>query len=134
MANSLRIQHLNFVFKRSRIAIALQALLLLFMSYCLYQTIHWLLWLCCVLFAVVSYLIYLKRPLVAQLEYLAEDDWSLKYTENNSVLSVKIDKVIDHQVYVLIHFQDKKQHSMLIWHDQVSKLQWKSLKTRAKLA
>ncbi len=134
MANSLRIQHLNFVFKRSRIAIALHGFLLLLMTYCLYQTMHWLLWLSCVLFAMVSYFIYLKRPLAAQLEYLAEDDWSLKYTENNRVLSVKIDKVIDHQLYVLIHFKDKKQHSLLIWHDQASKLQWKSLKTRAKLA
>ncbi len=134
MAKSFeQIQYLSFDFKRSRMSIALQLFLGLLISYCCYQTLNIWLFLSALLFASIAYLIFLKLPFAQHFEHLDQQDWTLKYAEQEQPARVQIEKILDHQLYILIYFSEKKQRPLLVWQDQVSSLQWKSLKTWAKL-
>ena len=66
-------------------------------------------------------------------EQLDLDQWSLKFYHSDQVLAVNIQQWVDHSLYVVVYFQEKKHSNLVIWRDQMTDLQWKSLKMRVKL-
>lgn len=75
----------------------------------------------------------LKRPQLAQIAYLDKKLWSLAYHSQNTISRVKILKVIDYQIFIVIYFEGNKTLTSIIWFDQMSLAEWKKLKTLEKL-
>ncbi|OOW43611.1 hypothetical protein B2J64_17665, partial [Acinetobacter baumannii] len=59
--------------------------------------------------------------------------WSLAYHSQNTISRVKILKVIDYQIFIVIYFEGHKTLTSIIWFDQMSLAEWKKLKTLEKL-
>lgn len=125
--------HLRYVFKPSRIALGFQLLSLLFIFVLLSFLLNF--WFCLFLslFALLSLKIFRLQPKVAYIEYLDQTHWSLKFQQSSEIQRVQIQHMFDHSLYIVIRFDEKKVNNLIIWQDQLSKKQWKSLKTRAKL-
>ena len=83
--------------------------------------------------ALISLYFFKKKAQIESLEQLDLDQWSLKFYHSDQVLSVNIQQWVDHSLYVVVYFQEKKHSNLVIWRDQMTDLQWKSLKMRVKL-
>lgn len=125
--------HRRYAFKPSRIALGFQlfciAMLFILLSLLLS------LWLSILLsiIALMSLIFFRKKAQIESLEQLDLDQWSLKFYHSDQVLSVNIQQWVDHSLYVVVYFQEKKRSNLVIWCDQMTELQWKSLKMRVKL-
>lgn len=124
MANSC------FQLKRSYLALCFQFVLASVIIAVLAMTLSlWLLG-AGILLLVLSYLYFYNQDRILQLDYLAEQDWTLS-KQNDKQQRDQIKKIIDHGLYIIIFFQ---QHPPLaIWCDQLSWQDWKRLKVLAKL-
>jgi c-di-AMP phosphodiesterase-like protein len=119
-----------FQLKRSFLALCFQLLVfILIIALVLMSLSSWF-----ILFAIVSlvlsYLYFAYQPRIIQLEYLAQNEWTL-INNKQQIQRDGIKKIIDHQMYIIIFFD---QHQPLaIWCDQLNWQDWKHLKVLAKL-
>jgi hypothetical protein len=123
---------LNFKLKYSRFAIVFQFFIGLSLVILLYQLIPLLLWLVAISLLLISFILFLKRPQLSQFAYLDQKLWSLAYHSEQTTSRVKILKIIDYQVFIVIYFEGHKPLTSIIWFDQLPLTQWKRLKTLEK--
>ena len=125
--------HQSYELKPSRLALGFQFLSMIFMTMLLSLLLN--VWLCILLFivALISLMLMRSQSKVQCLEYLDQEDWTLKYVGSSAIQHVKIKQMFDHSFYIVIHKKKKKTKNLIIWCDQLSKKQLKSLKTRSKL-
>jgi len=127
------INHLNFKLKYSRFSIIFQFFIGLSLAVLFYQLMPLLWWLVVISLLFISFIFFLKRPQLAQIAYLDKKLWSLAYQSQNTVSRVKILKIIDYQIFIVIYFEGHKTLTSIIWFDQMSLAEWKKLKTLEKL-
>lgn len=124
MANSC------FQLQRSYFALCFQLLLASVIIALLAMTLKLWFMLVIIVLLILSYLHFFYQNKIIQLEYLADQEWTLTNQQQQSQRR-KIHKIIDHGLYVIIFFE---QHPPLaIWCDQLDWQDWKRLKVLAKL-
>lgn len=124
-----------FELQYSRFSIALQLIILLLIVSLTYSLLSLALWLSSCLLLVLSWFLFLKQPRLKRFEYLDQQEWSFEFYDSSLPIQCrKIEKIIDHQAYVVLYFSDPEHKNFIIWWDQLSLLQWKNLKLHAKLA
>jgi len=124
-----------FELQYSRFSIALQLIILLLIVSLTYSLLSLALWLSSCLLLVLSWFLFLKQPRLKRFEYLDQQEWSFEFYDLSLPIQCrKIEKIIDHQAYVVLYFSDPEHKNFIIWWDQLSLLQWKNLKLHAKLA
>jgi hypothetical protein len=124
-----------FELQYSRFSIALQLFILLLIVSLTYSLLSLALWLSSCLLLVLSWFLFLKQPRLKRFEYLDQQEWSFEFYDSSLPIQCrKIEKIIDHQAYIVLYFSDPKHKNFIIWWDQLSLLQWKNLKLHAKLA
>lgn len=126
--------HQRYQFKPSRIALGFQLLCLTIIFIVLYSIITVWIGVLLLLLACFSLKIFRMCPQVRSLEHFDLDQWTLQYEDSNQIHHVQIQQMIDHRFYIAVYFAEKNNKSLIIWQDQVSKIQWKSLKSRVKLS
>lgn len=124
-----------FELQYSRFSIALQLFILLLIVSLTYSLLSLALWLSSCLLLVLSWFLFLKQPRLKRFEYLDQQEWSFEFYDSSLPIQCrKIEKIIDHQAYIVLYFSDPEHKNFIIWWDQLSLLQWKNLKLHAKLA
>lgn len=124
-----------FELQYSRFSIALQLFILLLIVSLTYSLLSLALWLSSCILLVLSWFLFLKQPRLKRFEYLDQQEWSFEFYDSSlPIQCCKIEKIIDHQAYIVLYFSDPKHKNFIIWWDQLSLLQWKNLKLHAKLA
>ncbi|MBJ8483182.1 hypothetical protein [Acinetobacter vivianii] len=124
-----------FELQYSRFSIALQLFILLLIVSLTYSLLSLVLWLSSCLLLALSWFLFLKQPRLKRFEYLDQQEWSFEFYDSSLPIQCrKIEKIIDHQAYIVLYFSDPKHKNFIIWWDQLSLLQWKNLKLHAKLA
>ncbi|KYQ84703.1 hypothetical protein AWW72_08675 [Acinetobacter sp. NRRL B-65365] len=124
-----------FELQYSRFSIALQLIILLLIVSLTYSLLSLALWLSSCLLLVLSWFLFLKQPRLKRFEYLDQQEWSFEFYDSSLPIQCrKIEKIIDHQAYIVLYFSDPEHKNFIIWWDQLSLLQWKKLKLHAKLA
>ncbi|MGE8646342.1 hypothetical protein [Acinetobacter vivianii] len=124
-----------FELQYSRFSIALQLFILLLIVSLTYSLLSLALWLSSCLLLALSWFLFLKQPRLKRFEYLDQQEWSFEFYDSSLPIQCrKIEKIIDHQAYIVLYFSDPEHKNFIIWWDQLSLLQWKNLKLHAKLA
>lgn len=123
----------RFTLQPSRLAKAVQLVLLSLLLTVLYSLLPLAIWLLCAMSSAGFYLLFLRRPQPLCFEHLAADEWSLQYTRPQPISRVIIRQIVDHQLYIVIYFKAAQSQPVLVWRDQLSFLQWKQLRMLAKL-
>jgi hypothetical protein len=124
-----------FELQYSRFSIALQLFILLLIVSLTYSLLSLVLWLSSCILLVLSWFLFLKQPRLKRFEYLDQQEWSFEFYDSSLPIQCrKIEKIIDHQAYIVLYFSDPEHKNFIIWWDQLSLLQWKNLKLHAKLA
>ncbi len=126
--------HQRYQFKPSRIPLGFQLLCLTIIFIVLYSIITVWISILLLLLACFSLKKFRMRPQIRSLEHFDLDQWTLQYENSNQIHHVQIQQMIDHRFYIAVYFCEKNNKSLIIWQDQVSKIQWKSLKSRVKLS
>lgn len=137
----------TFSFKPSKLAYFIHFIAMLILQWILYATVDIQLW--TVLFSLQilcsTYFIIQQQHYIS-LSYLDKNYWILSERvlspiKHTKKLQYKIEKhhiqilnMIDHSLYIVIYYQKQnKQHSIIIWQDQLEAIHWKALKTQALL-
>lgn len=124
-----------FELQYSRFSIALQLFILLLIVSLTYSLLSLVLWLSSCLLLALSWFLFLQQPRLKRFEYLDQQEWSFEFYDSSLPIQCrKIEKIIDHQAYIVLYFSDPEHKNFIIWWDQLSLLQWKNLKLHAKLA
>lgn len=125
--------HQRYELKPSRIALGFQLFCLAVILIVLFSQLN--IWLCMVLAVVALFAlnVFKSQKQVQYLQYLDQGHWSLQYLNNGLIERVSIKQMFDHSFYVVIHFDQKNVRNLIIWQDQLSEKQWKSIKSRVKL-
>ncbi|ENU92987.1 hypothetical protein F971_01027 [Acinetobacter vivianii] len=124
-----------FELQYSRFSIALQLFILLLIVSLTYSLLSLVLWLSSCFLLALSWFLFLKQPRLKRFEYLDQQEWSFEFYDSSLPIQCrKIEKIIDHQAYIVLYFSDPEHKNFIIWWDQLSLLQWKNLKLHAKLA
>lgn len=125
--------HRRYEFKPSRLALGFQLFCIVLLFALLSSLLS--LWLSALLgiIALFSLKIFKNKAQIESLEQLDLDTWSLKFIDSEQILSVNIRQWVDHSFYIAVYFQEKNSSNLVIWRDQMTNLQWKSLKMRVKL-
>lgn len=126
--------HQRYQFKPSRIALGFQLLCLTVIFIVLYSIITVWISVLLLLLACFSLKIFRMRPQVRSLEHFDLEHWSLQYEDSNHIHHVQIQQMVDHRFYIAVYFCEKNNKSLIIWQDQLSTIEWKSLKSRVKLS
>ena len=126
--------HRCFKLKPSRLSVMFQCLLLFFIAMSLYQVLTIAVFILSIVLVNLTYFRFIRQAQIEQLEQLDPVEWTVCFKESRKIQRLKIDKMIDHHLYIVIYFQSKKLQPLIIWRDQLSEISWKSLKTRVKLA
>ena len=124
--------HQCYLLKPSRFALGFQILCLIIILLFTYLSLSIWMWMVCIVAALISLKLFNMQPKADQIEQLEYDIWSIRYSSSRKIQQVKIIQFIDHHFYIAVHFENKKIKPLIIWQDQVSKNQWKSLKNRCK--
>ncbi|RLZ10026.1 hypothetical protein EAH57_03265 [Acinetobacter sp. 2JN-4] len=123
-----------FELQYSRFAIVLQLFTFIIIISLLYSFLSIFLWLLSVVIMGVAWFIFQKKPQIQHFEFLDDQDWIFCFHHfPQSIQRRTIRKMIDHQCYIVIYFDDPLHQPCIIWWDQLSILQWKNLKILAKL-
>lgn len=125
--------HQRYALKPSRVALGFQFFSLLCITILLSFLLN--IWLCILLLGLALLILKLfrKQSTVICLEQLDHDMWSLQQADCRVIQQVKVKKILNHSLYIVITFQNKEDPNLIIWCDQLSKQQWKSMQTRARL-
>lgn len=124
--------HHCYHLKPSQFALGFQLLCLILMLILTYLTSGIWIAISCFIIACVGLTFFRKKHIVYKLEQLDYQLWSVQYRSSQKIQQVRIEQFLDHTFYISIHFEDKKLKPFIIWQDQVTKNQWKSLKIRCK--
>lgn len=124
-----------FELQSSRFSLVLQLFCFLGINILLYQLLSAFLWLVCLLIMGWAGWSALNKPKINQIEYLCDDDWSIRFdgVEPN-IEQGKLLKIVDHHLYIVLYFSNIESKTCVIWWDQLSLNQWKMLKLLSKLA
>lgn len=125
--------HNTFHLKRSRFAIMFQCLLLSLMGLLLFKTLSFILFLFFFCISIFCLYWHIRQPKLSFLQYLDELDWTLMLQGSSQIQRVKINKFINHHIYIVVYFDDYPCKSMVVWCDQLPLQQWKNLQTLVKL-
>lgn len=125
--------HKSFVLKRSRIQIAFQLMIFIVLFYFFYQLLSLFLFCLFVVLGLIIFYYFYKRRQVEYFAHLDQNEWSLKYFDQDNVYRVIPSKFLDHQLYIVVYFKNKTTKNMIVWCDQLEKQQWKQLKVLVKL-
>ena len=123
----------HYELKHSRLSIVFQLSFVFMMSIVLFQLSHLWVWGLLTLASVLILILFRRQERVIDLQYLDQDQWSIRYQNNPKIHRVHIREILDHRLYVVIYFKEKKEKNLVIWRDQVPLLAWKRLLMRAKL-
>ncbi|MCH7314187.1 hypothetical protein [Acinetobacter sp. ANC 3882] len=124
-----------FELQRSRFAIVLQLMIFIAILSLSYVLLALWIWLLCICMMAVAWVLFLKRPQIKSFEYLDHQECSFEFSAPALAIQRRqIVKILDHHAYITLYFAHPKQPPCVIWWDQLSHLQWKKLKLRAKLA
>jgi hypothetical protein len=124
-----------FELQSSRFSLVLQLFCFLGINILLYQLLSAFLWLVCLLIMGWAGWSALNKPKINQIEYLCDDDWSIRF--DGAVPNIeqgKLLKIVDHHLYIVLYFSNIESKTCVIWWDQLSLNQWKMLKLLSKLA
>lgn len=122
----------QFRLKRSVLALLFQFSVLIILWVIWFSLFSWMLASGLVLASLISFMLFFNRTYLIQIQYLDEKYWSVQLSDSPNILQLHLDKVIDHQFYMILLFKDY-QDKPVIWLDQVSLQEWKKLKVMAKL-
>ena len=123
----------HFKLKRSFLSHAFQFFIFAVLMTLLYQLLTPMLWGIFFLIGLVVYVLFFRKHLrVTSLDYLDGTDWSLQRL-NRPVQRVQISHILDNQMYIVVYFMHARAKPVIIWRDQLSLKQWKSLKVLAKM-
>lgn len=126
-------QHQRYELKPSRIALGFQLLCLAIICSLWFAILNVWISLCLFIIALLSLKWFRKRQQVQSLAQLELNQWVIQYQDLEQAQHVQIKQMIDHALYIVVYFYEKKQPTLIIWQDQVEHLAWKSLKSRVKL-
>ncbi|MFT4021049.1 MAG: hypothetical protein QM666_05970 [Acinetobacter sp.] len=70
---------------------------------------------------------------VVDLAYLDNEHWTMQCHSSEKIHHLELMQVIDHQLYIVLYWQNGQYKSTVIWKDQLDLLHWKQLKVLAKL-
>ena len=118
----------SFHLKPSHYAIGFHVLILCIILVLFYAVLGPLLFLISCLVLLLSYYYFIKRPRAIAFAHLEQAEWTLIYPQMKQ--RVHLNRVIDHQFYIAIYF-DELSSPIVVWCDQLSFLEWKSLKVLA---
>jgi hypothetical protein len=125
--------HQRYEFKPSRIALGFQFFCLGLML--LLWFVMFNIWVCLflLLLALFSLKVFRQRKKIRSLERLDLNEWVIQYTDSEQSHRTQIKQMIDHHLYIVVYFYEKKHENLVIWQDQMHYLDWKSLKSRVRL-
>lgn len=122
----------QFRLKRSILALLFQLSVLMVLWVIWLSLFSWIAASGLILASLISFMLFFRRAYIIQIQYLTEKYWSVQLSDSPKILQLHLDKVIDHQFYMILLFKDY-QDKPVIWLDQVSLQEWKKLKVMAKL-
>lgn len=123
-----------FELQYSRFSMVLQLFMLLLIVSLTYSLFSLVVWLGSCFILILSWLLFLQQPRLKRFEHLDQQAWSFEFYDSSLPIQTRsITRIIDHQAYIVLCFSDPKHKNFIIWWDQLSFLQWKSLKLQAKL-
>ena len=120
----------RFKLKRSRIGLCFQLCMLFLIAWLFYQSLAWWLQILLLIVAGLGLLYFLNTVRIIQIQHLDQQEWSLIWS-TGQLTRDRIQHVIDHQLYVVIYFEQNKP--LVIWYDQVPWKDWKRLKVLARV-
>ncbi|WP_016801711.1 hypothetical protein [Acinetobacter calcoaceticus] len=127
------IKELNFELKYSRFSIIFQLFIGLSLAILLYQLLSPIWWLIAFILLFISFLFFLRQSQISQIAYLDQKSWSIAYSSQKIISRVEISKIIDYQLFMIIHFEEAPMKVAIIWFDQLPLQHWKKLKVLQKL-
>ncbi|TCM70821.1 hypothetical protein EC844_10194 [Acinetobacter calcoaceticus] len=126
--------HRHYELKPSQIALGFRLSCLVLILYCSLQLLSATALILLSIVLLISALHFLKKPQVRVLSQLEGDEWSVQFRHQKSIQRVKIKKLLDHQLYIVVYFYNNQAAPLLIWPDQMDRKSWKSLVVRCKLS
>ena len=124
--------HKKFELKRSRFKIAFQLVIFLIIILLLSQVLNTTFLMLSALILSLSFFLFNRQKHVVYLAEIDKNEWSLQFGAKNKIDRIKINKMLDHQLYIVIEPEGKRSKNIVIWCDQLSKKQWKALKILCK--
>jgi hypothetical protein len=125
--------HNRFELKRSRVSIAFQFSIFLLIIYISFHITNLFIVSLLIFILSVSWLYSFNKNQISYLALIDSNEWTIKDSSSKKITRINIQKIIDHQLYIVIYDSSIKSRSFVIWFDQMSILQWKRLKVLAKL-
>lgn len=123
--------HKEFHLKHSRISIVFQLVIILLIIFILYPLLNTVFFIFSIVLLIISFLFFHKKAHIEYFAYLDEDVWSLKYKNNEKIYRVELQRILNHQLYIVVYLKQSEQKSFVIWFDQLDCDQWKNLKKLA---
>lgn len=120
--------HKEFQLKHSRFSIVFQLVIILLISFILYQVLSVQFFSVALALLFLSLFFFKQKSQIEYFAYLDDDVWSLKFQNNKKIHRVKIKNILNHQLYVVIEFEQSEHKPLIIWLDQLNRIQWKNLK------
>lgn len=120
--------HKEFHLKHSRFSIVFQFVIILLIIFILYQVLSILFFIIAVVLLLLSFFFFNQKQEIEYFAYLDDAVWSLKFKNNKKIYRVKIQNILNHQLYIVIQLKDSDCKSFVIWFDQLNRMQWKNLK------
>ena len=124
--------HKKFELKRSRFKITFQLVIFLIIILLLSQVLNTTFLMLSALILSLSFFLFNRQKHVVYLAEIDKNEWSLQFGAKNKIDRIKINKMLDHQLYIVIEPEGKRSKNIIIWCDQLSKKQWKALKILCK--
>ncbi|SEM14091.1 hypothetical protein SAMN05216500_11241 [Acinetobacter sp. DSM 11652] len=84
-----------------------------------------------IIFILIIWWNFRKKPQLKELQKIDKDLWSIQMTSNLKIYQAKLNRVFHFHYFVVLSFNENKFDSLVIWRDQIDEKQWKSLITHA---
>lgn len=84
-----------------------------------------------IIFILIIWWNFRKKPQLKELQKIDKDLWSIQMTSNPKIYQAKLNRVFHFHYFVILSFNENKFDSLVIWRDQIDEKQWKSLITHA---
>lgn len=127
----MSIIHERYSLKHSLYSAVFHAFFMFIMSITLLISIELIYALSSIIFILIIWWSFRKKPQLSELQKLDKDLWSIQMTSNPKIYQAKLTRVFHFHYFVILSFNEKKFDSLVIWRDQIDEKQWKSLITHA---
>lgn len=127
----MSIIHERYSLKHSLYSAVFHAFFMFIMSITLLISIELIYALSSIIFILIIWWGFRKKPQLSELQKLDKDLWSIQMTSNPKIYQAKLTRVFHFHYFVVLSFNEKKLDSLVIWRDQIDEKQWKSLITHA---